>query len=294
MKAVLIGSVHFSQVMLGELLNREKIQIVGVCTLEKDRPDTDQVDLTPLCIEWGIPVRYTPDINSQDAFDWINSLEPEVIFCFGWSRLVREPLLSLTPRGVIGYHPTALPANRGRHPLIWALALGLHETGSTFFVIDEGSDSGNIISQRLMTISDNDDAQILYDRMLETAASQMDEVVDKVVDEGSLGVPQIEALANYWRKRDWEDGEIDWRMPAKGIQNLVRALYKPYVGAHFTNLEGTFKVWNCRVIENFSRQFEPGKVLRVNGEGILVQCGVDSLLLTNVDPIPSIREGDYL
>lgn len=60
-----------------------------------------------------------------------------MIFCFGWSRLIKPPLLELPPMGVVGFHPAALPKNRGRHPLIRALVLGLRETASeTNFGID--------------------------------------------------------------------------------------------------------------------------------------------------------------
>ena len=50
--------------------------------------------------------------------------------------------------GILGYHPSLLPFNRGRHPIIWALALGLKETGSTFFFMDENADTGDIVSQK--------------------------------------------------------------------------------------------------------------------------------------------------
>ena len=294
MRAVLIGSVHFSRVLLDELLSRESIQIVGVCTLEHDGAKSDRIDLTPICVSHGIPVRYTPDVNARDVIDWVGSLEPEVIFCLGWSRLIKEPLLSLAARGVVGYHPSALPANRGRHPLIWALALGLHETGSTFFAMNEGADSGNIISQTLLPILDDDDAAALYERVIAVALSQIDDVIQQLTSSEVIGVPQDEAKANYWRKRDWRDGQIDWRMPASGIRNLVRALARPYVGAHFIRSDKTFKVWDCRIVENSSLLTEPGRILRVDSAGILVKCGVDAILLTDVDPYPSVMEVDYL
>ena len=60
-------------------------------------------------------------------------MRPDIIFCFGWSRLIKEELLKIPKKGVVGYHPAMLPKNRGRHPLIWALALGIKTTGSTFF-----------------------------------------------------------------------------------------------------------------------------------------------------------------
>ena len=78
-------------------------------------------------------MRDTCDVNETDPLNWIQGLVPNVIFGFVWSRLIKKPLLSMPSLGVIGFHPAALPANRGRHPLTWALVLGLQETASTFF-----------------------------------------------------------------------------------------------------------------------------------------------------------------
>jgi len=64
------------------------------------------------------------------------------------SSLLKKELLSLPPNGVLGYHPAKLPQNRGRHPLIWSLVLGLEESASTFYFMDEGADSGDILSQK--------------------------------------------------------------------------------------------------------------------------------------------------
>ena len=82
--------------------------------------------------------------------------------------------------GVIGFHPAALPANRGRDPIIWALVLGLQETASTFFFMDEGADSGDIISQEYLIITDSDDAGILYEKITQTALKQLREFVPRL------------------------------------------------------------------------------------------------------------------
>jgi len=115
MKIVFIGAVTFSEKTLEKLIVL-KADIVGVCTLEKSSFNADHVDLTQLCMKHNIPVRYTTDINSDENISWIKILVPDVIFCFGWSRLLKIDLLNLAPLGVLGYHPAALPANRGRHP----------------------------------------------------------------------------------------------------------------------------------------------------------------------------------
>tara|TARA_Y100001934_G_scaffold213102_1_gene252313 strand:- start:109 stop:519 length:411 start_codon:yes stop_codon:yes gene_type:complete len=132
MKIVFIGAVKFSEKALQKLINM-RAQVVGVCTLEASSFNSDHVDLTQVACTAAVPVRYTPDINSQETFNWIAALKPDILFCFGWSRLIKKPLLHLAPLGVVGYHPALLPSNRGRHPLIWAIVLGLRETGSTFF-----------------------------------------------------------------------------------------------------------------------------------------------------------------
>jgi methionyl-tRNA formyltransferase len=73
--------------------------------------------------------------------------------------------LALQLLGVVGLHPAALPANTRRHPLIWALVLGLQDTAWTFFFMDAEADSGNILSQRNIPIDDDDYARILYNKI---------------------------------------------------------------------------------------------------------------------------------
>ena len=87
-------------------------------------------------------------------------------------KFIKKNILNLTPMGVLGFHPTKLPQNRGRHPLIWALALGLKKCLNIFFM-DEGADSGDILSQKDFDISHNDDAKTLYDKVVEIALEQI-------------------------------------------------------------------------------------------------------------------------
>jgi methionyl-tRNA formyltransferase len=293
MRIVFIGAVQFSEKALAKLIDM-KASVTGVCTLEQSPFNSDHVDLTPMCNEHNIPVKYAIDINSPNSIEWIKLCSPDVIFCFGWSRLIKSELLNLAFMGVVGYHPARLPANRGRHPLIWSLVLGLDETASTFFIMDEGADSGDIISQRPIPIFENDNASSLYQRMIEAALDQMDEIVPALASNNCIRIPQDNIKANYWRKRGKKDGQIDWRMTASSIYNLVRGLTKPYLGAHF-ELEGQIiKVWEAVVIENNNKNIEPGKVLAVDESGILVKAGINSILLKRTEPVLEIIPGRYL
>ncbi len=293
MRIVFIGTVEFSQRVLERLLLM-KVEIVGVCTLQDSKFNADHVDLSAVSDAHGVPWCYAEDINSAEVLSWIQDKAPDIIFCFGWSRLLKQGLLSLAPRGVVGFHPAALPANRGRHPLIWALVLGLEETASTFFFMDAGADSGDILSQRKIIIDVKDDARALYEKVTLTALEQIEEFVPQLTTRKFQCVKQDQMLANTWRKRGNADGKIDWRMSAHIIHNLVRGLTKPYVGAHFIVGGQEIKVWKTAVISGVQQNMEPGKVLMPVDSKPVIKCGDDAICLLVTEPSFEPTVGNYL
>ena len=293
MKIVLIGTVEFSKRVLQKLIDLNA-HVVGVCTKEKSKFNSDFADLTPFCIKNKIPYMLVDDINSQDSCDWIKSLNPDIIFCFGWSSLLKTNILKLPPMGVLGFHPSKLPHNRGRHPIIWSLVLGLKQSASTFFFMDQGVDSGEILSQKNFNISHTDDAKIIYDKMVKIALTQVEEFLPKLEKKTFHTIKQNHEISNSWRKRVKADGLIDFRMSSKKIYNLVRALTKPYVGAHINYKEKEIIIWKVKIIENKQNNYECGKVLDINKNKILVKTsdGAIEIIEHEFKKLPNI--GDYI
>lgn len=291
---IFIGCVESSYVILWHMIEHGMI-VSGIITMESSAANADFHSLVPLAEEYGIDCFITKNINDAETMEFIRSKEPEVIYCFGWSRLIGNELLSLPRYGVIGFHPAAIPNNRGRHPLIWALALGLSKTASTFFVMDEGADTGDIISQKEINIDYEDDAQSLYEKVLQAAKDQVIEFTNQISDGSLSRIPQDHECGNTWRKRGRMDGQIDWRMSCDGIYNLVRALTHPYVGAHFMYGETEIKVWKCKVEKSEAfRNIEPGKVLKVNSETDYVIKAYDGTVhVLDCDKV-RLSEGEYL
>jgi len=297
MKVIVIGTVQFTLEML-KTIQEQEVELVGVVTAESSTENSDYVDLIPFCKQNMVPCYNTDDINSDNSIEWINSLDADIIFCLGWSRLIKQNVLTITRGGVIGYHPTLLPKNRGRHPLIWVLVLGLKETGSTFFFMDEGVDSGDIISQEKILISAADDANSLYikiAKIAKIAKMQLIAIVSSILNDNYQRVPQNHNLANSWRKRGQRDGKIDWRMSAKSIHNLVRGLTHPYVGAHFVFAGEEYKVWkSCLDDRKVDPYFEPGKVIKSEQQELVIKCGEGCIKLIMIEPMPNLSTGDYL
>jgi methionyl-tRNA formyltransferase len=293
MRIVFIGSVKFSLDML-EVLAEMNVSIVGVCTKKSSKFNSDFVDLSSYCKEKSLPWIFCEDINSAESISWISSLRPDVIFCFGWSQIIKREILEIPPLGVFGFHPSALPKNRGRHPIVWALVLGLTETASTFFRMDDGADSGDIVSQVKVDIKPDYDASSLYEEITRIAKLQLAAFVPKLALETLVMLKQDNSLSNVWRKRKHIDGEIDWRMSAESIHNLVRGLSKPYIGAHFMHEGKEIKVWKTAITEVNDNNIEPGKILAITQTGTLVKCGIGAIRIVETDPPLELVEGDYL
>jgi len=294
MKVVFIGCVEFSYTVLRHLLSLNEIEIIGVVTRKKSPVNADFCSLEPLATKAGISCFFTAGNNQSDIAMWLKKLKPDVIYCFGWSYLLNSEIIQIPHIGVIGYHPAALPENRGRHPIIWALALGLSTTASTFFLMDEGADSGDILNQKFIQIEPTDDAASLYQKITRTALQQITVLTKDLASNKYIRIPQEHSKANYWRKRNKSDGQIDWRMSAAVIHNLVRALTRPYVGAHCIYNDDEIKIWKTEVLNPDLPNIEPGKILKVEGSSIVIKCGggVLRLLEHEFKTIPA--EGCYL
>ena len=295
MKIFFVGSVLFSRILLEELLKIDNIDIVGIATKSKSTFNSDHSDLSDLAKNKNIPYEYIGDINNSETIKWINSLIPDVIFCFGWSSLIKKELLESCQLGVIGYHPSLLPKNRGRHPIIWALCLGLSQTGSTFFRMDEGADTGMILDQVSVDIDLLDDAKTLYTKLSSTACKQLLRFVPKLAEGKAKFTQQDFTNSNYWRKRSKNDGLIDFRMSSKTIYNLVRALTRPYVGSHFIYKNSDIKVWKAMIGPQIDKNIEPGKIIEIrpNNE-ILVSTANNTIWILEHELKEKLHVGEYL
>ncbi|HHF2905023.1 TPA: methionyl-tRNA formyltransferase [Vibrio diabolicus] len=295
MRAGFIGCVESSRVALQALLSVKGLTVSAVVTREKSAVNADFCDLTDLCELNGIPFHFENPKERTASVSFLESFELDIVFCIGWSYLLDQKMLALPKQGVIGFHPAHLPNNRGRHPVIWALALGLEETASTFFLMDEGADSGPIASQLLIPISESDNATSLYAKILEVSQHQLVNLANNLVSGSATFIKQDESKATYWRKRSRRDGTIDFRMTARSIHNLIRALAPPYPGAEFILNDQYIVVQRSHVSpDSFSANIEPGKVLCKKGDDLLVKTAESGAIWLLDLEKNNISVGDYL
>ena len=291
MEILFIGSLIFSKNILNQIIKTDS-NLVGIVTKKNNKKNNDQFDLSKIANKNNIPYKYANKINSNSSVNWIKKINPELIICVGWSEILSNEILSIPKKGVIGYHPSELPKNRGNHPIIWHLVLGLNSTASTFFFIDKGIDSGNIISQKKVKINKKDNAKTLYHKLSKVSLVQIKQILNNFNKIRSIKQKKINS--NYLRKRSEKEGLIDWRMNAINIYNLVRSLSFPYPGAEFVFKNSRIKVWKVKVYKKVPKNVEPGKIFSTIRGKAMVKCGDGAVLLQNIYPKKNLKRGTYL
>ncbi len=298
MKIVIIGSVIFSKNLIDDIL-KNKFEIKGIIGKKNNKFNSDYFDIVKYFKEKGINCTYSKDINNKRTYNWIKKINPDLIICLGWSRLLNKKILSLPNIGAIGYHPADIPSNKGRHPIIWSLALGLKKAASTFFLMNEKPDSGKIISKKFLRINKKYYAKDVYKKLSQIASKQLIGILKKVHKHQKIYFLKNKAFykdkkENFWRKRNFEDGKIDWRMGSKEIFNLVKALSWPYPGAHFFYKNKLVKLYKVTIKEYEKVNIEPGKVVKKQKNKPVIKCGDNAILLNNFYPKINIKLNSYL
>ncbi len=265
MRILYVGAIDFSRHCLQEVLKAGG-DVVAILTLPKEKAGShsDYADPSTVAAQHGITVHRIGNINAPQNVDLIWALAPDVIFVFGWSQIISKEVLDIPTLGCVGTHPALLPRNRGRHPLVWALIEGLEESGLTFFYLDEGADSGDILWQKPFPITLEDDAGSLHEKIKSLASEAIPVFLTQLERGTAPRIPQDHNRATYWRKRGEEDGEIDWKAPTIKTYNLVRALTHPYVGAHTYEEGRRVKIWGGSLprgpLPPHASTLEPGTV----------------------------------
>src|ERR1043165_5892102 len=139
MRCAWVGS-HREGLPALEALLDAGADVVAAVTLTADAAArrSGVADYEPLCSRFGVPLHQVADINSPAAVTLLRSLDVDVLFVIGWSR-IRPPAALETARiGVVGAHASMLPKNRGSAPINWALIHGEHETGNSLMWLPRG------------------------------------------------------------------------------------------------------------------------------------------------------------
>jgi methionyl-tRNA formyltransferase len=190
-------------------------------------------------------------INDAEVIEKIKEKKIDWLFIIGWSQIASEETINAPELGIIGAHPTLLPEGRGRAAIPWAIIKGLKQTGVTFFKMDQGVDTGEILAQQIILIEERETATTLYKKVDEAHVSLFLDTLPKLISGNYSLQKQDESKATYWEGRLPADGEIKKSMSPDEVDRLIRATTHPYPGAFYYDRDGEkVIVWDTDELNN--------------------------------------------
>lgn len=286
LKIIFIGNVIMSLSFLNAL-NKEKkyISIVGIISKKKNRYQSDFFDFENYARDRKIPYYKTSNINNKTTFKWIKKIDPNLIFCFGFSQLIGRDLLDEFKNRIIGFHPSSLPILKGRNPIIWTIILNRKYTGTNFFYINQNADSGEIIDHSKLLIKDSMNSTEVYKKLIELGKKRIPILIKKILNNKKFKTIKNKSKLLV-RKRFIGEEIVDWRMSSNFIHNLVRAMSYPYYGAFFIYKKKKYKILKTAIYnDKFKfRLKEYGRVVDVKNKNFIIKCGEGCIKILKTNP----------
>ncbi len=281
-----MGTPAISATCLARLL-ADGHGISAVITRE-DKPRGRGNVMTPtpvkaLALEHGIPV-HTPATLRDEAFSELLDLyRPEIIVVVAYGKILPINVIEYPKYGCVNLHVSLLPKYRGAAPMQRAIMEGESETGVTVMYMAEGLDTGDIISVEKFPILPEDDFEAIHDRSAEVGGKLLSETIEKIYLGTADRIAQDDSLACYAKKVEREDCKVDFTLPAKKLDCIIRGV-TPIPGA-FAYLGGKMlKINKATVAEGKGK---PGEVIDLSDKGdgyVTVACGEGALKITVLIP----------
>ena len=298
MRLVFMGTSSFAVPCLDYLSKREDMTLAAVVT-KPSRPAGRGRELRPTPVKEmaekkGLRLLEREDVKSEDFRRDLKELDPDLIVVAAFGKILPGEVLRIPRYGAVNIHASLLPRYRGASPINWAIINGEKETGVTSFFMEEGLDTGPIISQRSCAIGPEDDSGVLEDKLKGLAVEVLAETLEKVKDGQVRARPQDETKATLAPKITPDTGKIDWAYGGEKICNLIRGL-SPRPGAYAFFKKDKFinqpedgailvKIWKAAYVRETVSGNEVGKVIEMGKRGLKVSAGEGLVLIEELQP----------
>ncbi|WP_274474609.1 methionyl-tRNA formyltransferase [Mangrovimonas aestuarii] len=265
LRIVFMGTPDFAVVTLDALLEHN-YNVVGVITAP-DKPAGRGRKLNESAVKQyakskGLHIMQPTNLKDEAFLAELKSLNAnlQVVVAF---RMLPQAVWQMPEYGTFNLHASLLPNYRGAAPINWAVINGESKTGVTTFFIDDKIDTGEMILQEEVAISETENAGALHDTLMYIGSKLVVKTV-KLIEAGPVNTtPQPDnADIKTAYKLNKDNCKIDWTDTMDNIHNKIRGL-SPYPGAWCTLINGNeeldVKIYHVEQ-EKEDHQLTPGSI----------------------------------
>ncbi|MGF1701845.1 methionyl-tRNA formyltransferase [Photobacterium makurazakiensis] len=285
LRIVFAGTPDFAARHLAALLSSQH-EVIAVYT-QPDRPAGRGKKLTAspvknIAVEHNIPVYQPASLRNEDAQQELAALNADIMVVVAYGLLLPTEVLETPKLGCINVHGSILPRWRGAAPIQRSIWAGDTETGVTIMQMDEGLDTGDMLSIATLPIEATDTSATMYEKLAGLGPDALIACLADIASGSAVAVKQDDEQANYAKKLSKEEAKIDWNMDATAIERCVRA-FNPWPMSYFTVAEQNVKVWQVAVVDGEHGK-APGTIISADKQGIIVATGKGALRLIEIQP----------
>ncbi len=305
MKIIFMGTPDFARAALEKII--EAGHEVVLCVTQPDKPkgrsgELQISDVKACALEHDIPVFQPVRIKLPENVAELKKYDADIYVVAAFGQILSQEILDIPRFGCVNIHASILPEYRGAAPIQQAIIDGKKTTGVTIMQMAAGMDTGDILLQREIPISDEETGGGLFDKLSVLGGELIVEALPKIERGEVTPIPQDEDKATRCGKLSKDMGRIDFEQDAEDIRNLVRGL-NPWPSA-FTYLGGKMlKIWQAKTLSEIDFQrlakdyaelsgkslgalsggdVEPGTIALLTRDCFVVACGNDYLQILEV------------
>ena len=209
MKAVFMGTSGFAAYCLSRIAESRAVDIAAAYCKPEETRHRHKKDL-PVHTEasrHGIPVGFPPTLKTAAALDELKKINPDLILVIDYGLILPRAVLDVPGLGCLNLHASLLPLYRGAAPIQRAVMNGEKKTGVTVMFMSEEVDAGDIVLQKDVDISDNDDFFSLSEKLEKEGAALMVRTLQAFSrGEPMERIPQAHQKATHAPKIKKEEG----------------------------------------------------------------------------------------
>lgn len=280
LRIVFMGTPDFAKIHLHALVEN-KYNVVGVFCRE-DKPKGRGMKMTPppvkeYALDNNIEV-YQPNKvkNNPEVMEKLRQWNPNLIIVVAYGRILPKEILDFPKYGAINVHGSILPKYRGAAPIQWSVINGDNETGVTTMYMDEGMDTGDMITISRIPIQSNDTYETVHDKLAVVGSETLISDLEKLVEnDGILNrtkQPETFTIAPMLSK---DSSRIDFNDTADSICSLIRGT-NPFPGAWCKlDEDRTYKIYEAvRIDYEVDTQSKIGEIVCLNDKKqlFIVRC----------------------
>jgi len=239
MKVIFFGGGEFGTNTL-ELLNKdlqykiEKIYTTKQISLVRGKRE-DKNPIVKIAKKHKLGYEAVPNLKNPKIVEEINKIKPDLGVVVDFGVIIPEKVFSIPKYGVLNIHPSLLPKFRGSSPIQSTILAGEKKTGVSIIKIDQGVDSGDLLSQTIVKLKGTETYPILKEYLKEVGATLLLNSIPYYISGEMIPEKQDHEKATTTTMFQKKDGEVSKNTPILEVDRKARAL-NPWPGV-FTYVE---------------------------------------------------------